>query len=240
MLREIDRHIWVAEQPLRYFGLSIGARMTVVRLASRELVVISPVQVSNAIVSQLGKLGKVKHIIAPNLYHYLFAANFKASYPNATFWAIPGLEIKKPELLTDQIIQDGGNEVWSGLEYIFLDGFRTLGLNGFDSLNECVFFHAASRTLILTDAAFHFDESFPILTQLATKVLGGYKSLSPSLLEKIATTEKKKVRKSIRQILGWDFERVIMAHGSIIEQNGKEKFKRGYEKFLGETLDTAD
>ena len=239
MLREIDRDIWVAEQPLRYLGLNIGTRMTVLRLASRELVVISPVQVSDAIVSQLGELGIVKHFIAPNLYHYLFAANFKTFYPNATFWAIPGLEIKKPDLLIDQIINDGENELWSGIEYIFLDGFRTFGFSGFDSLNECVFFHAASRTLILTDAAFHFDESFPILTRLATKMLGGYKSLSPSLLERIATTEKRKVRKSIKQILGWDCERVSMAHGSIIEQNGKEKFKRGYEKFLGEALDTA-
>ncbi len=146
MLRKIDRDLWVAEQPLRYFGLNIGTRMTVIRLASRELVVISPVQVSDAIVSQLSELGMVKHIIAPNLYHYLFAANFKASYPNATFWAIPGLEIKKPDLLIDQIIKDGENELWSGIEYIFLDGFRTLGLKGFDSLNECVFLHAASRT----------------------------------------------------------------------------------------------
>jgi hypothetical protein len=30
----------------------------------------------------------------------------------------------------------------------------------------------------------------------------------------------------------WDFERVIMAHGSIIEQDGKEKLKKGYESFL--------
>ncbi len=231
MLREIDRDIWVAEQPLRYLGLNIGTRMTVIRLASRELVVISPVQVSDAIVSQLGELGIVKHFIAPNLYHYLFAANFKTFYPNATFWATPGLEVKKPDLLIDQIIKGDANELWSGIEYIFFDGFRTLGLNGFDSLNECVFFHAASRTLILTDAAFHFDESFPILTQLATKVIGGYKSLSPSLLERVATTEKEKVKKSVKQVLGWDFERVIMAHGSIIEQQGKEKFKQGYEKY---------
>ncbi|MEM9217056.1 MAG: hypothetical protein AAGD25_22255 [Cyanobacteria bacterium P01_F01_bin.150] len=63
--------------------------------------------------------------------------------------------------------------------------------------------------------------------------------MSPSLLEWVATTEKKKLRTSIEQILDWDFERVIMAHGSIIEQNGKEKFKQGYEKFLGEALDTA-
>ena len=239
MLREIDRDIWVAEQPLRYFGLNVGTRMTVIRLENRELLVISPIQVSDEMLSQLGEIGVVKHMIAPNLYHHLFAANFKMLYPSATFWAVPGLEIKKPDLLIDQIIKDDKNELWSGIEYVFLDGFRTLGLNGFDSLNEYVFFHAASRTLILTDAAFHFDESFPILTQLVAKVIGGYKRLSPSLLERIATTEKKKLRKSIQQILRWDFERVIMAHGSIIEHNGKEKFKQGYEKFLGEALDTA-
>ncbi|MEM9219850.1 MAG: DUF4336 domain-containing protein [Cyanobacteria bacterium P01_F01_bin.150] len=165
MLREIDRDIWVAEQPLRYFGLNVGTRMTVIRLENHELLVISPVQASDEILSQLGELGIVKHMIAPNLYHHLFAANFKTFYPNATFWAVQGLDIKKPDLLIDQIINDSENELWNGIKYVFLDGFRTLGLNGFDSLNECVFFHTASRTLILTDAAFHFDESFPILTQ---------------------------------------------------------------------------
>ncbi len=239
MLRKIDEEIWVAEQPLRYLGLSIGTRMTVVRLANRELAVISPIQASDEIVSQISQLGTVKHIIAPNLYHYLFAASFKSLYPQATFWAAPGLEVKKPELSIDQIIKGSANDLWSGIEYVLFDGFRTLGLNGFDSLNECVFFHAVSRTLILTDTAVHFDESFPILTQLATRVLGGYKSLSPTLLERVATTEKKKVRKSVERVLGWDFERVIMAHGSIIEQNGKEKFKQGYEQFLGKVVNVA-
>jgi hypothetical protein len=50
MLREIDEGIWVAEQPLRYLGLSVGTRMTVVRLANRELAVISPIQASDVIV----------------------------------------------------------------------------------------------------------------------------------------------------------------------------------------------
>jgi hypothetical protein len=232
MLRKIDQDIWVAEQPFRYLGLSVGTRMTVIRLINHELAVISPIPVNDAIVNQLDQIGTVRHIIAPNLYHYLFVANFKTIYPNATFWAVPGLEIKKPDLLIDQIISTNTNSTWNGLEYIFFDGFMTLGLNGFDALNECVFFHSASRTLILTDTAFHFDESFPLITQLATRVLGGYKSLSPSLLERIATTEKDKVRASVNKVLGWDFERVIMAHGSIVEKNGKEKFKRGYEQFL--------
>lgn len=239
MLRKIDEEIWVAEQSLRYLGLSVGTRMTVIRLDCRELVVISPIQASDEILDRLSQLGTVKHIIAPNLYHYLFAAEFKSLYPEATFWAVPGLESKKPELAIDKTIEASANGLWNGLEFIFFDGLRVLSLSGLDSLNECVFFHLASGTLILTDTAFHFDESFPRLTQLATKVLGGYKCLSPSILERIATTDKERVKKSVEQVLNWDFERVIMAHGSIIEQNGKEKFRQGYAQFLERSINTA-
>ncbi len=239
MLRQIDSGLWVAEQPLRYFGLTVGTRMTVVELAERNLAVISPIQADPVTVSQLAELGNVQDIIAPNLYHYLFAADFKALYPNATFWAAPGLDAKRPELLIDRIIEPQACRIWNQLEYLFFDGFRTLGLQGIDALNECVFFHPGSRTLILTDTAFHFDESFPIITQLATRIMGGYKSLTPSLLERLATTDRQTVRRSVEQILNWDFERVIMAHGSIVEQNGKQQFRQGYEQFLGESLDAA-
>ncbi len=236
MLRKIDESIWVAEQPLRYLGLSIGTRMTAIQLVNRELVVISPIQMNDELVCHLNELGTVKHIIAPNLYHYLFAAKFKALYPSATFWATPGLDLKKPDLPIDQAIKEGVNTQWHDLECIFLDGVRTLALKGFDSFNECVFFHPGSRTLILTDAAIHIDQAFPLLTQLATRVIGGYQNLSPSLLERIATTDKEKVKRSVEKILGWDFDRVVMAHGTIIEQGGKEQFRQGYERFLGQSI----
>lgn len=236
MLRAIDSDLWVAEQPFRYFGLSIGTRMTVVRLAGNDLVVISPIQVSAALVDELNGLGTVTHIIAPNLYHYRFAAEFKAAYPAATFWATAGLRAKKPELAIDQAISGGSNSPWAGIEHLFFDGFKTLSPSGPDPLEEWVFFHVASRTLILTDTAFCFDESSPWLTQLVTKVGGGYKSLSPSLLERVATTEKETVKASAEQVLHWDFDRVIVAHGSIVERDGKEQFKRGYETFLGCSL----
>lgn len=233
MLRQIDADIWVAEQPLQYFGLSVGTRMTAIRLANRDLAIISPIELDDATSTELDRLGIVRHIIAPNLYHYLFADNFKKHYPNATFWAAPGLDIKKPDLAIDRIIQGDASSLLDELEYVLFAGFRTLGLSGYDSVNECVFFHRASRTLILTDTAFHFDESYPAIVQLATKLLGGYKNLSPSLLERIATTDKQQVEKSVKKVLAWDFERVIMAHGSIIEHNGKQQFKQGYERFLG-------
>ncbi len=236
VLRAIDTDIWVADQPLRYFGLSVGTRMTIIRLADGELAVISPVQVSEGLMGELNGLGEVRHIIAPNLYHYLFAADFKAAYPSATFWATPGLPTKKPNLNVDQVITDAPNSPWQGMVCLFFDGVQTLGPGGPDPLEEWVFFHAASRTLILTDTAFCFDESFPWLTQLVTKVGGGYKSLGPSLLERIATSAKGTVKASVKQVLRWDFDRVIMSHGSIVERDGKAQFKQGYEQFLGHSI----
>jgi glyoxylase-like metal-dependent hydrolase (beta-lactamase superfamily II) len=237
MLKEIDKGIWVAEAPFKYFGLSVGTKMTVIRLNDGELAVISPITVDSVINRQLNELGIVSHIIAPNLYHYLFASDFKALYPKAIFWATSGLEVKKPELPIDRIISKDIDSFLGDLQCVIFDGFKTLGLNGFDSLNELVFFHPKSRTLIITDTAFHFDNSFPLITQFAARVIGGYKTLSPSLLEKVASTEKAKLKQSVQKILNWDFERVIMAHGSIIESQGKQKFKAGYESFLGQSID---
>lgn len=58
-MREIDQDIWVAEQPLQYFGLSVGTRMTVIRLEKQELLVISPIELDDTIVRQLQQIGTV-------------------------------------------------------------------------------------------------------------------------------------------------------------------------------------
>ncbi len=210
--------------------------MTVVQLANHELAVISPIQMSQDLLDQLNLLGPVGHIIAPNLYHYLFASEFKTHYPKAIFWAAPGLDLKKPDLPIDRIIEPQTTSLWDGLEMLYFDGVRILELSGFAALNEWVFFHPASRTLILTDTAFYFDEGFPWVTQFAAKLLRSYKNLQPSLLEKVATTETQKVKQSVEQILTWDFERVIVAHGTIVEQKGKARLKQGYEWFLSQSI----
>jgi len=197
MLREIDKNIWVAEQPLKYLGLDVGTRMTLICLVTGELIVISPVQVDSDTINQLNAIGDVSYIIAPNLYHYLFVSNFKAIYPKAKLWVAPGLESKKSDLPIDKVISVDQGSILNEVEYLLFDGFRVFDLKGSSLLNECVFLHQKSRTLVLTDTAFHFDESFSLTTQLAARLIGGYKKLSPSLLEKFATQEKEKVKQSV-------------------------------------------
>jgi hypothetical protein len=231
VLKEIDSNIWVAEQPLKYLGIDVGTRMTVIRSKNDQLSIISPIKINDVIKKQLDEIGIVTNIIAPNLFHYLFASDCKNLFPSATFWADLDLKKKKPELPVDQNFDYKGGKINDHIEYIFFDGFKTITLNGFSPLNEFIFYHGLSKTLILTDTAFNFDESFSFSTKLVAKLIGGYNNLSPSLLEKIATTDKHKIKNTLQKILDWDFDRIIMAHGSIIESNGKEQFIKGFASF---------
>ncbi len=99
-----------------------------------------------------------------------------------------------------------------------------------------MFWHQPSKTVILTDIAFNFDETFPFTSRLAAQVLGSYQTLRPTRLEKWGSFDKEAVEQSIRQVLDWEFDRVIPGHGSIVETHGKAQLKAGYEWLLGRSL----
>ncbi len=236
MLRKVGQNIWVAEQPLRFFGLSVGTRMTVISFKNGELAVISPIKIDSEILEQLKQIGNVKHIIAPNLFHHLFLSEFKNFYPEAKIYAVSSLKSKRPEIDIDFELDKNKSNFYSQLEYLSFTGLNTFLPSGASPLNEYVFFHPESKTLIVTDIAFYFDENFPLTIKLLSKITGGYKKLRPSFLEQLGTKEKDKVKQSVEKVLAWDFRRVIMAHGSIVEDDGKQQFKEGYEWFLGESF----
>lgn len=236
MLTEIDNNIWVDKQPLKFFGLEIGTRMTLIRLKNGELIAISPVTIDSTTINQINEIGNVTNIIAPNLFHYMFASNFKNIYPSAKLWAVPGLKAKKPDIPFDETINVEDKYLFNEIEYLFFDGFQALVGTQISLVNECVFFHPDSKSLILTDTAFNFDDSFPVITQFVARIIGSYNQLRPSYLEKLVTKDKKLVKKSVEKILDWDFHRVIVAHGSIVEQDAKKQFKEGYEWFLNTPL----
>ncbi|MEO0768202.1 MAG: DUF4336 domain-containing protein [Cyanobacteria bacterium J06649_4] len=243
MLESVAPDLWTASQPFKYLGLNVGTRMTVVRLNDQKLTVISPIEPTETLQNELSQLGTVAHIIAPNLYHYLYAESFKRCYPTATLWATHGLKEKKPQVPIDRVIQPDNNNreerdleernLWDTLEATFFSGLKTLGTSGIDDFNEWVFFHKASCTLIVTDVAFFYDNSFPFVEQLMARVLGCYETLAPSRLERIATKDKVSIRTAVEKVLSWDFDRVIVAHGRVIETGGKQAFQQGYENFLG-------
>ena len=210
-------------------GLPVGTRMTVIKLTGNSLLLISPIQITPQIKQQLDNLGTVKYLIAPNLFHYLYLAECKAVYPQSKIIAPPGLRTKQPDLPINKTFTQDEIKFNSELEYTLFAGFQVLIIPRIKTVNEIVFYHPSTKTLIITDSAFNFDDSYPLITQLAARIIDSYQTLKPSWLEKIAIQDKQQLKQSIAKILAWDFERVIIGHGKIVETNAKQKLTAGYQ-----------
>jgi len=73
-LRALARDLWCLDADLRVqAGFHLPIRMTVIRLADGGLWLHSPVAIDEATAAAIDALGPVRHIVAPNLLHHLFA-----------------------------------------------------------------------------------------------------------------------------------------------------------------------
>ena len=98
MLHSIADDLWVAEQPLRYLGVALTTRMTIVRLANGALLVHSPIHLTDELRSAAESAGHVRFIVAPNRFHHLFVADWQKAYPDAQTFCAPGLDAKRADL----------------------------------------------------------------------------------------------------------------------------------------------
>jgi len=216
MLRQLDRDLWIAQHPLRFLGAEVGTRMTVVRLKDRSLLIHSPVPLDPTTEAELDGLGPVRFIVAPNRYHHLFVAEFARTHPQAKIFAAPGLESKRKDLGFDAILSQAAPSGWAG--EIDQTIFRA-----FPPLNEVVFLHRSSRTVIFTDLLFNVRNSESAYTRFLMWLDGGWGHVAvPRSFRVLLRMRRAQARKTIDEILSWEFERLLLAHGEVVERNAKE------------------
>jgi hypothetical protein len=137
----------------------------------------------------------------------------------------PGLERKRPDLRFVAVLGDEAPAEWKDeLEQVF---FR-----GRPYENEVVFFHRPSRTLIMCDLAFNFGPRTAAPTRLLMKLMRSYGRFGPSTLDPWLIRDRKAARQSLERILLWDFDRVVVAHGDVLETGGHDALRRGYAWLL--------
>lgn len=220
-LRDLDDGLWVVDAPLSVWGFEIGTRMTVIRLADGGLFLHSPSPLDDALRAELEALGPVRCIVAPSRIHFLFVARYLEAFPDARSFAAPGLPEKRPELRFDAVLGDEPPAEWAGqLEQVFVRGNETV--------NEVVFFHPPSRTLLLTDLAFNVQHSRNTWTRLFFWLNGAYRSFGPSRMMRALFRDRAAARASLERVLQWDFDRVILAHGIVLQRSGKRMLRKAY------------
>ena len=221
MLEELAPDLWVEQQSLRFAGIDVGTRMTVVRLRQQELLLHSPVAPRPELREALGALGEVRYLVAPNRFHHLFVGEYAAHYPKSQLFVAPGLPRKRPDLTVHAVLEDEAPSQWEG--QLDQQLFR-----GYPLANEIVFFHRASSTLIASDLALNIGPGSPPATRLVARLLRAYGRFGPSLMERVGIRDRAAARESLRRILEWDFERVIIAHGRILDRGGRRALRDGY------------
>ncbi len=223
--------IYIVEYPIHYGGLDLFSRMTLVRLSDGKLWVHSPCNVDAKLKSEIDKLGKVTYILAPGDFHHLHVADFQNAYPNAETFLCPGLEKKRADLKFDWILGNQPDHRWHGeFEQVVIQGTRII--------SEVAFIHKTTRTLILVDLLENIGDDYTheagaLLKFWWKAVFHMWNNPKAAPEYQIAWGDKEIVRKGLEKILSWDFERIILAHGNLIETDAKAVAKKAWGSVLG-------
>jgi len=203
-----------------------STRMTVIRLTDGGLFLHSPIRLDEGLRAELGGLGEVRAIVAPNRAHHLFAGDACAAYPSAKLYGALGLPLKRKDLKFAGMLGDEPRPEWRG-------DIEQRTIKGASMLNEVAFFHPASRTLILTDLIFNVPENRPWGIPIVFRLMGAGGRFGPHRFIRWMIRDKQAARESLGLIMRWDFDRVIVAHGDVIESGGHKKVRDAFGFILG-------
>lgn len=219
-LERLDDALWVAAAPQTFLGMHLGTRMTIVRRADGGLVVHSPIALDDGLRGEVEAIGPVRRVIAPNLYHHLYAGQWAAAFPDVRLVGPKKLADKREDLKLDAFLGETPDVGWQGT----LDQVRISGC----MLQETVFFHPPSRTLISADFVENFESSPHWPTRMYLKASGVHGKPGVSRPIRWMFRDRDQAKTAIERVLSWNFERIVLAHGNPIAERGPEIVRESY------------
>ena len=226
MLEQLADGLWVEARPFRAGPfLEIGTRMSVVRLADGGLFLHSLVELDDETREALERIGSVRFLVAGNLLHHLYLASAVKVFPQAELWGPPGLAGKRKDLRFEGVLGDEAPPGWRA-------DLEQLAARGIPRMSEVAFLHRASRTLLVTDLCFNVRHSDSFATRLFMRANGVYGRFGPSRLLRSLVRDRPALRASVERILAWDFDRVVVTHGEVLERGGRDALRAGFAWLL--------
>jgi len=230
-LKPVAEDIWIIDSgPISAMGLQLPVRMTIIRLASGDLVLHSPTMFSKAVAEVVAALGTVRHLVAPNVAHWTFLTEWQHAFPEATIWAAPGLgerpQVRASGLLVDAVLGDEAPPAWA-------DEITQGVVAGGGGFHENWFFHRASRTLVLVDLIENLEPAkLPPFARLVMRISAATNGTTARYLRPIVRLGGPKAKQAISEFIALAPERVIFAHGRYFEKQAAEQLQRAFAWLL--------
>jgi len=141
-------------------------------------------------------------------------------WPVARVYAPAAMRRKRPELRIDADLSETADPSWCGeLVPVHIDGAI---------LDETVFVHGPSRTLICADLVENFASSPHLPTRLYLKAAGLENRFAFSRLLRPVYRDRRATRRSLERLLALDFDRVVLTHGRVLEHGGPAAVRNAY------------
>ncbi len=223
-LQEICPGIWSAEHRQK-FGLGFVApcRMTVVRLASGGLWIHSPGPVDEALAAEIGELGRVEYLVAPNLFHHLHLRAAAERFPGAEVHVPPGLDRKRPDVRFAGTL--GVAAPWG-------DELQPIPIEGMPAFREVVFVHRPSGSLLVADLLFNLRRRLGPVVRTYMRLTGAYGRVAQSRVFRLVVRDRPAAAASCLRMLRCPFDRLVPCHGEIVEHGAKRQVEEALSWLL--------
>lgn len=231
-LKPVADGIWIVDGPaIRFYGVPFSTRATIVRLEGGGIWVHSPTRLTESLAAEVQALGEVRHLIAPNWIHYAYVAEWQSVFPDAEAWAAPGVAERAAKhgmpLRFDHDLGPSAEAPWEGqIDQIIAEGSEVH--------REAVFFHRASRTLILTDLIENFERANVAWYLWPFLRLAGNADPDGAMPRDMRATfrDRAALRRSVEVMIGWRPERIVLAHGRWYRDNAEAELRRAFRFVL--------
>lgn len=201
--------------------MKLPIKMTLVRTKA-GVVLISPVPKVEDFKTELGSLGVVTDIVAPNLFHHLGIRGAAKLYPEAKIWGAKGFKEKRPNIHWFCEIPSK--------DWCLDDELLVIPIQGMPKVNEVVLLHRPSKTLIVSDFCFNHIHGSGFGNWLVFHLFGTYRRFAVSKLFLKMINDKDLFAYSVQNLLREDFENIVVPHGEDIVSGGKELLKKALEE----------
>ena len=235
-LKPVAPDLWIVDSGPLSGPLPLPVRMTVVKLSDGSVWLHAPTRFDAALARAIEGIGPIRHLVAPNIAHWMFLAAWQRRFPDATTWAAPELrqrgqvrrKIEAGELRLDRDLDEQSPEDWAG-------DIRQTVVPGGLGFREIAFFHTASRSLILTDLVLNLEpQKLPWHLRLPMRLAGATApdGRAPLYLRVAVRLGGREASRAAGARVALAPQRVLFAHGAWFERDATPALRRSLRWLL--------
>jgi glyoxylase-like metal-dependent hydrolase (beta-lactamase superfamily II) len=221
-LQAIDENIWVVETQYDIIPggpFKFPDTMTIVRLGDGGLLLVNPVELTDAIGRLLAEVGEVTHVVTQTTFHYRFLGDYQEAFATAKLIGTPAQQ-QKPEvqhIRFDGYLQDDKPIAHDAITQVTFSG------HAFD---ETALVHHDSKTLMVTDLALNGRAPVSTFFNFYAWLWGVHGCCGCPHYHRQMVMDKPAAVASMQRILALDFERIVFGHGHPVHENAKPLFEK--------------